>query len=240
MYKGKTILGIIPARGGSKGLPGKNIMQLIDKPLIAWTIEQAGKSMYMDKVIVNTDDIQIAETSKRYGAEIPFMRPPELAGDSSKIIDAVFHALDTLAKDGKAYDYLALLEPTSPLRKNDDIDNAIMKLIDAGDSAESLISVGEIALEHPIYAKKVTKDGYVKTYFDVQKTDALRQDIPAAFFPYGVIYLSKVSAVRKHKAVYPERIIPYFIERWQNYEINDKLDFMCVETILKLKKEESK
>lgn len=233
MYKNKSILGLIPARGGSKGLPRKNIRTLLGKPLIAWTIEQALISKYLDKVIVNTDDKEIAKVAKKYGAEVPFMRPKELATDDSKVIYTIFHTLDFFEEKGLKFDYLALLEPTSPLRKDDDIDNAIKKLIDNEDIAESLISLGEIVLEHPLYSKKIDESGYVKPYTDTKKSISIRQKLPIAYFPYGIIYISKVSTMRKYKVVYPERILPLFIERWQNYEINDIWDFICVEAILK-------
>src|SRR3990172_8434607 len=147
MYKGKSVLGIIPARGGSKGLSRKNIRLLAGKPLIAWTIEQANTSKYLDKVIVNTDDQQIADTAKKYGADVPFLRPRELAGDTTPMIDVIFHTLNFFKNSGTAFDYLALLEPTSPLRADHDIDNAIQKLISETD-ADSLVSVGEVHLEH--------------------------------------------------------------------------------------------
>jgi len=122
MYKGKKILALIPARGGSKGLPGKNIKPLLGKPLIAWTIEQAKASKYVDRVVVSTDDDEIAEVAIRYGAEVPFLRPKELARDDSPTIDAILHALDFFSDKGERFDLLALLEPTSPLRDSEDID----------------------------------------------------------------------------------------------------------------------
>ena len=236
MYKGKYILGMIPARGGSKGLPGKNIKPLAGKPLIAWTIESGLKSRCLDKVIVSTDDKEIADVSRSFGADVPFMRPDELSADTSKVIDAVFHAIGFFEKQGQKIDYLVLLEPTSPLRKDEDLDNAIKKLIDNEDRAESIISVGEIALEHPIYSKQIDEKGYVKSYVNMGEGVSLRQKLPKAYFPYGVIYMSKVEAMRKFNQVYPERILPHVIERWQNYEINDIYDFLCIETIIHYRK----
>ena len=233
MYKGKKILCVIPARGGSKGLPGKNIKPLLGKPLIAWSIKQGLESKYLDKVMVNTDDAQIAAISKKHGAAVPFMRPAELAKDNSKVIDAISHIFKTLEANGEHYDYLALLEPTSPLRKKGDIDKAIKILIDNEKRANSVISVGEIALEHPIYAKTIDSKGYVKSYVNLGKSNALRQEIPPAYFPYGVIYLSKITAIKKFGMVYPGKILPLVIERWQNYEINDIIDFKCVDAIMK-------
>lgn len=238
MYNRRLVLSIIPARGGSKGLTKKNIRILLGKPLIAWTIDQALKSRYVDKIIVSTDDEEIANVSREYGAEIPFMRPKELATDDSKVIDTVLHALDFFEKRNLNFDYVALIEPTSPLRKDDDIDKAIKKLIDNEDIAESLISLGEIVLEHPQYAKRIDENGYVWPYLQIEQYVSSRQKLPKVFFPYGVIYISKVSAIKKHKSVYPDRILPFVIERWQNYEVNDIWDFLCVEAILKEKENE--
>ena len=117
MFLGEKVLGIIPARGGSKGLPGKNILETNGKPLISWTIQQANRSRYIDKVIVSTDDKKIAEIGKKEGADIPFIRPANLATDTAKTIDVVEHVISTLSKNGENYDVIVLLEPTSPLQK---------------------------------------------------------------------------------------------------------------------------
>jgi len=238
VYKGKTILALIPARGGSKGLPRKNIKPLLGKPLIAWTIEQARASGYIDRVVVSTDSRNIANISKRYGADAPFLRPKELARDSSSTIDAIIHALKWLEGRGGSFDYLILLEPTSPLRKKDDADNAIKKLIDQKDAADSLVSVGEVHMENP-YITKLIVDGYVRPFI-TQKSKGIfqRQQLPKAYFPYGVVYASKVDSLKKKLTFYQNRTIPYFIERWQNYEIDDIVDFVCIEAILKHKLKE--
>jgi len=234
MYKGKNILGLIPARGGSKGLPKKNIKPLLGKPLIAWTIEQALASKYLDRVVVSTDDKEIAEISKKYGVEIPFIRPKELARDDSTTSDVILHALKWFKDAEEKYDYLALLEPSSPLREKNDIDNGIMKLIDNENRADSLVSVGEIALEHPFISKRISEKGYVKPFYEVPNNKiGRRQDLSKAYFPYGVLYLSKVSAIKKYKTFYQKKTMPMFIKRWQNYEIDDMWDFVCIETILR-------
>jgi CMP-N-acetylneuraminic acid synthetase len=233
MYKGKKILALIPARGGSKGLPGKNIKPLFGKPLIGWTIEQALRSRLLDRVVVSTDDKAIAETAVKYGAEVPCLRPPGLARDNSRVVDVVLHVLDLFEKRGEKYDYLLLLEPTSPLRKKGDIDRAVRTLVDAGARADSLVSVGEIALEHPAYAKTIGRNKFIKPYCPDISSAGNRQGLAKAYFPYGVVYLSKVPFIRKRGQVYGGKILPLFIERWQNYEINDALDLKCVETIFK-------
>jgi len=233
MYKGKTILALIPARGGSKGLPGKNIITLIDRPLVAWSIEQALASSCIDKVVVSTESPEIASIACRYGAQTPFLRPQELATDNAGSIDVILHALDYFKGNHEYFDYLALLEPTSPLRKVSDVDNAMKELIKQSSIADSLVSVGEIRLESP-YIAKVINNGYVSNLVKKRgKKIFQRQQLPKAYFPYGVIYASKVKALEDKRTFYQKRTIPYFIERWQNYEIDDIYDFICISAILK-------
>lgn len=231
MYKNKKILGIIPARGGSKGLPGKNIKPLAGVPLIGWTIKSAKQSKYFDRVVVSTDDTKIASIAKSLGGDVPFMRPKSLARDNSPSIDAIKHVIDTLKSQGEAYDYIALIEPTSPLRKDTDFDRAIAALIDRSSQADSLVSVGEVHMEHPVIVRKI-KQGYVKPYVKTLKKITRRQDLDKAYFPYGVIYLSKASSLIKTGTFYQRRTIPFMIERWQNYEIDDLYDFICIEAIM--------
>ena len=127
MLNGKTILAIIPARGGSKGIPRKNIKPLAGKPLIAWTIEEAKKSKYIDRLILSSEDEEIIRIAKKWGCEVPFVRPKEFAEDETSGIEPILHAIETLSEK---YDYVCLLQPTSPLRTVNDIDGCIKKCID--------------------------------------------------------------------------------------------------------------
>ena len=155
MYKNKKFLAIIPARGGSKGLPGKNIKEICNKPLIAWSIEAGLKSKYLDEVSVSTDYESIANISKEYGANVPFLRPENLASDTATSFDAVKYSIDYYKNElGKEFDYIVLLEPTSPLREDSDIDNMIEKLIENKEKFDSIISMGEVH-EHPSIMKKL-------------------------------------------------------------------------------------
>ncbi|MGZ7067929.1 MAG: acylneuraminate cytidylyltransferase family protein [Methanobacterium sp.] len=226
----EKILCIIPARGGSKRLTGKNILDLCGKPLIAWTIEQARASKYLDKIIVSTDDEEIARISREYGAEVPFLRPAQFAEDDSPTIDAIKHAIEFLKNQGELYDILVLLEPTSPLRKKDDIDKAINIFLKENYRSDSLVSLGKVHLEDPVIMKKVDS-GLVKPFIDVN----MHQSDFEAYFPYGVIYLSKIDKLLQNKTFYQEHTVPYLIERWQNYEVDDIYDFICIESIMKLK-----
>ncbi len=234
MIQDKTILAIIPARGGSKGLPRKNILPLLGKPLIAWTIKQALASKYLDKVMVSTDDEEIARIAKDHGAEVPFLRPPELATDTAKTIDVIYHALAFYKERGIIFNYLALLEPTSPLRAEGDIDKSIKLLADHEAEADSLVSVGEVHMEHPSIVKKI-ENNYVKPYGFTGEIITRRQDLSKAYFPYGVIYLSKITSLEATNTFYQERTIPFFIQRWQNYEVDDIFDLICIEAIMNYK-----
>jgi len=219
-----NILAIIPARGGSKRLPGKNIKPLLGKPLIAWTIEQAKKSSLISRVIVNTDSPQIAKIAKRYGAEVPFLRPAHLATDTSTSADMVLHTLKFYDRSNISFDIIVLLEPTSPLRADDDIDKALSLFIKKFTSVNGLVSVGAVHLEKPDILKKVEHDTVAPLF---------KKSPSEGFFPYGVIYAVKTSALKKHPTFYQKKTLAYPIERWQNYEIDDIYDFICVEAILK-------
>lgn len=231
MYENNTILLIIPARGGSKRLPRKNILPLLGKPLIGWTIEQAKMSKYADRVIVSTDDYEIADIATKYGADIPFMRPRELAHDSTDIADVIVHIVQELENRGEQYDIIGVLEPTSPLRKKDDIDKAISVLVDTKD-AEFVVSVGRIHLEHPAITKTISQDGFVQSYIKGIDYFYQMQQLDDAYFPYGVIYAGYTRHYLKHKKFYSDKTVPYFIDRWQNYEIDDYVDFIIVERIM--------
>jgi N-acylneuraminate cytidylyltransferase len=180
--------------------------------------------------LVSTEDDEIAEISKKYGAEV-VKRPEEFARDGSPVIDAITHVIHSLEERNEVFDIVIMLEATSPLRKRNDIDNAIELFMRNMDKADSLVSVGEIHLEHP-HVAKVIKDGFVRPLIKLGQLPYRRQQLPKVYFPYCVIYLSKVATLMKYKSFYQERTIPYFIERWQNYEIDDIWDFYCIEAIV--------
>lgn len=231
MYKGKTILAIIPARGGSKGLPGKNIRPLLGKPLIGWSIEQAQQSKYIDEIFVSTDSREIADVAESFGVKVPELRPAELASDSAPSSEFVIHTLNKYRNKGKNFDYILLLEPTSPSRKPDDIDTAI-KLAVENQEKDGVVSLGEVHMEHPIIDKRISEDGCIESYIDAKKVSQ-RQQLDKAYFPYGIVYLVKTKVFLAKKEFYGKNSIPMFIERWQCYEVDDIYDFIAIESILK-------
>lgn len=236
MYKGYKILAIITARGGSKGLPGKNIKDLNGKPLIAWTIEQIKHSKLIDDVFISTDSQEIADVSEQYGIYVPELRPDYLATDTASSMDVMEYTLNRAEGNNQVYDYVLLLEPTSPLRKKDDLDN-IIRLAGDNPNRDGVISVGKVHLEHPMIIKRVSENGSIVPYNREILTAYQRQQHDDALFPYGVGYLIKASIFKREHTIYTSNVIPYYIERWQNYEIDDIYDFKCIETIMKMEKD---
>lgn len=232
MINSKTAIGIIPARGGSKGLPGKNIRPLCGKPLIAWTIEKALKSRYLDVVLVSTDSTEIAAVAKDYGAEVPFLRPAELATDTANSYDVIRHALRYYRQSANwKFDYTALLEPTSPLREDDDIDRVLAALDGAAGDFDSIVTLGEVG-EHPSIMKRLVSRGIEPFCKELAQTTR-RQDNAPAFFPYGVAYIAKTGVLLEENTFYTRRCMGFPVRRYQNYEIDDVYDFYCVESVMK-------
>lgn len=231
MYKGKKILAIIPARGGSKGLPGKNIRPLLGKPLIGWSIEHAQQSKYIDEIFISTDSPEIAAVAETFGVKVPYLRPADLASDSAPSSGFVIHTIEEYQKKGQTFDYILLLEPTSPSRKNEDIDRAIMLAIE-NPNKDGVVSLGEVHMEHPSIVKKITNKNMIEPYVETQKVTQ-RQQLSKAYFPYGVVYLVKVNTFMDTRQFYGSNSIPMFIERWQCYEVDDIYDFLAIEAILK-------
>jgi len=233
MYKNKKFLAIIPARGGSKGLPGKNIKEICNKPLIAWSIEAGLKSKYLDEVSVSTDYESIANISKEYGANVPFLRPENLASDTATSFDAVKYSIDYYKNElGKEFDYIVLLEPTSPLREDSDIDNMIEKLIENKEKFDSIISMGEVH-EHPSIMKKIVNTNSLDNYCQELELKSRRQDNDVAYFPYGVAYMVKIDSFLEEETFYTSRNTFFEIKRYQCYEMDDMYDFLAIENIMK-------
>ncbi len=232
MIGDKKVIDIIPARGGSKGLPQKNIKLLCGKPLITWTIDNALNSKYIDTLVVSTDSQKIADIASHAGATVPYLRPAELATDTTPTIDAVEHVLHFYKeKKSRIYDYVILLEPTSPLREKDDIDNMLLKLHEKEESFDSIVSLGEVG-EHPAIIKKVFGE-YIEPFCTELQSTTRRQDNEPAFFPYGVAYIVKTKTLLSERSFYTQHCTHHLIKRYQNYEIDDIYDFVAVENIMR-------
>lgn len=233
MYKNKKILGIIPARVGSKGLPNKNIRILNGKPLIAWSIEEAQKSKYIDKLIVSTDGNEIAEIARSYGVDVPFMRPKELATDIAKSEDVLIHAINYLKKKGENFDYLVLIEPTSPLRTVDDIDKPLEILIDHNE-AKAIVSVAPLEASHPEFTVTIQENGLIKPYLGSSRIESKRrQDLDDVYFFEGTIYISHIPTFEEIKGFYHELTLAYVVNIFKSFEVDKEKDVVIIEALMK-------
>ncbi len=218
-YGEKRILALIPARGGSKGIKGKNITSLAGKPLIAYTIEAAGKSRYMDSVVVTTDSEEIAAVAEKYGARIPFLRPAVLAGDRSRTIEAVLHAVRELEDMGEYYDVLALLQPTQPLRSAADIDQAMECFFEKGQRALASVSP---AAHHPLLIRSIGQEGVLKPVLACQST-CRRQDMPAYYRINGCIYINRIGELSEETS-FNDNEVPYIMPTERSVDIDAAVD----------------
>ncbi len=229
MYKGKKILALIPARGGSKGLPRKNVRNLCGKPLIAWTIEQAKKSKYLDKIIVSTDNEEISSVSRQYGAEVPFIRPKELATDTAKMVDVIKHGLDWLKDNSYVYDIFVLLQPSSPLRLDEDIDKSLELLFSK--DALAIVSVCEVDGDKNL-VNSIPENGNMKDFIDSDTANRNRQEFPQFYRLNGAVYLAYPDYLRKQNSFFGAATFAYIMPRERSIDINTEIDFQFVEFLL--------
>ncbi len=233
MIAGERVLALVPARSGSKGLPGKNIRPLAGRPLLAWPVATARQSRYVDDVVVSTDSEEYAAIARAAGAEVPFLRPAELASDQAPSIGFILHALDTLEREGRQYRYLALLEPTSPLTEADDVDLALETLDASRDVADAIVSVAELSTSHPAFAVRRLGTGLLTPYAATDFANLpRRQDVERLFALDGSFYVSDVAALRRERSFYHARTLGQIGARHKSLEIDDLVDFLCVEAVI--------
>ena len=234
MINGKKVISIIPARGGSKGLPRKNILELLGRPLVGWPIQAARKSKYIDRIIVSTEDDAIADIARSQGAEAPFLRPEELAADASTSISVIEHAISFMKDQGESYDYCVLLEPTSPMTESQDVDNAIDKLDRQRPIADAIVGVSRVEATHPAFDVKIGVNGLLEPYMANDWANSIRrQGIPELFSFDGSLYISDIPVLLEKKGFYHSRSLPLVTPKWKSFEIDDIIDFICVEAIMK-------
>ena len=223
------ILGLVAARGGSKGLPGKNIRPLCGKPLVAWSIDAGKAAPSLDAVVVSTDDEAIADVARRAGAEVPFLRPASLAGDLASSIDVVLHAVDWLAAAGRNFDIVVLLEPTSPLRAPEDIERGLARLIES--KAGSVVSMCRAGSAHPAFMFRQGADRRLRPFMERQPTGLRRQEIDELYFLDGTLYASRIGVLRTKRSFYHDDTVGYEVSKWKSLEIDDLDDFHMVEAL---------
>ena len=227
MIDGKKIIAIVPARQGSKGLAKKNIINFIGKPLLAWSIEAALQSNYVDRIIVSTDSTEIAGVGEKFGADIPFIRPSYLSEDSSTSVEVICHAIEFMSeKLGENFDFVILLEPTSPLRTSEDVDLALEKLIGSPD-ARSLVSVGESESQHNKLQFNITESEFISVEPSSKKfVHMRRQDLARSYFLDGSIYLSYIHTLFEFASFVHGKTLTLSLPKWKNIEIDDEYDYV--------------
>lgn len=223
MINGYKILGLIPARGGSKGIPRKNIKLLGGKPLIAWTIDEAKKSKYIDRLIVSTDDQEIADVAIEWGAEIPFMRPPRLATDTARGVDVVLHALQELS----GFDVVALLQPTSPFRVSGDIDGAIEFWADSGSTVVGVVE----ATKSPYWMYNVGEDGRLERLLPMSEHADNRQNLPTVYVLNGAVYITDRSSLLEEESFLSQRTMAYVMPSDRSIDIDTDRDWTIAECL---------
>lgn len=232
MIEGHKILAIIPARGGSKGVPGKNIRMVNGKPLIAYSIEQASLSLYIDRAIVSTDDSEIISVARAWGGDVPFVRPASLAKDDSESITTVEHALMEIP----GYDLVVLLQPTSPLRRTSDIDECIKSCVDSNSPA--CVSLSETP-QSPYWMFTLDDN---KNLVPVIKADSLplrRQDLPSVYAINGAVYVARTDWIMTTKAFITDQTSGYLMPVNRSLDIDTEEDFELLDLILRKKNEKA-
>jgi len=227
MSEARNIVAIIAARGGSKRLPRKNILPLAGKPLITYTIEAAKGSQRLSRIIVSTDDSEIAKVATDHGAEVPFMRPPELARDESPSIDVVKHATEWLELRGAPIDAVVLLQPTSPLRRCQHIDEAIKMFIDTGVDTVTAVSP---AVNHPFWCWQIAGNE-IRPYFSRSHVSMRKEMLPPALVENGALYVVR-RVVLDGATLYGERIAGYLMNPAEAIDIDTQKDFDRAEKLI--------
>lgn len=225
MLNEKTFLAIVPARGGSKRLPRKNVLDLAGKPLIGWSIEAGLQSKYIDKIIVTSDDNEILEIAHAFGSET-IKRPAELASDTATSFDAIKHTIEKI----KGYDYVILLQPTSPLRTSQHIDEAIKLL--KRKKANAVISVCE--MDHsPFWSNTLPKDGNMTNFIRDEVKNRRSQDLQTHYRLNGAIYICQTETLLAEKSfLIKENIYAYMMDRKSSVDIDEKIDFQFAEILI--------
>lgn len=225
MLNNKKILALITARGGSKGLPGKNIRDLAGKPLIAWSIEAALASKYIDRLILSSEDPTIIETARKYGCEAPFVRAPELATDKSTTIDVVVDAINRLP----GFDWIIVLQPTSPLRTTNDIDTFIEDTF--AHQAQVAVSVCEVS-KSPYWMYSRAVDGRLNPILPLKNLATRRQDLPIVYQLNGALYAAECEWLLKNRTFLCEKTYSFVMSTDNSVDIDDEVGFLLAESLI--------
>ncbi len=227
----KNVLALVVARGGSKGIPGKNLHPVAGRPLIEYTFDAAKNSRMLSRTILSTDSPEIAEAARRCSIEVPFLRPAELAADDSPVLDAAQHALSWLEpRESYLPDYVLLLQATSPLRTAKDIDAAIAMAFEGDLDAVVSVSAAE---QHPLLMKRLDENGCLAPFIESPLSQSRRQALPQAFAVNGAIYLVRRTVLLEMESWCPPGAGAYLMPAERSLDIDTPWDMRIAETILR-------
>jgi len=231
-----NVLALVNARGQSKGVPRKNVRPLLNKPLVAWSIEVGLAATRVASLVVSTDDPEIAEVARCYGARVPFIRPSELATDEAMQIDAVRHAIGFLEAQREFHDVVLILQPTAPLRRPEDVDGALALLEMSG--ADSVISVCGVGGRHPLTCYREEADGVLSPFLPSDTRGVQRQDFGTVLWRNGAIYAMKRDVVMNGNSLYGARTVGYLMPEERSFNIDSLFDWQVTEGYLRLLSDE--
>lgn len=232
MIEARDILAVIPARSGSKGVPKKNVRSLCGVPMIGYTVQAALESRHcFDRIVVSTEDEDFAELSRKLGAEVPFLRPPELAGDRVPMVPVLQHVVRKLERSRqRSYEWVCLLQPTEPFRTREDIE-ACIALADEG-GCDSVISVVQVFSVHPLLMKKI-EDNRLVPFSIPEQEGCRRQDLsPPSYMRNGAVYLARRDVLMNEDSLWGEIIRPYVMPEERSIGVDSELDFRLAEVLM--------
>ena len=226
---------VIPARGGSKAIPRKNLAPLAAHPLISYMVRAARAARTVTRTVVSTDDAEIAKVAASYGAEVPFLRPAELAQDASPTLPAIVHAVATLeAREGRKPDLVTLLQPTSPFTRADQIDAAVGRLL-ADPSADSVTTVVEVDhVNHPYNVRRIAPDGSVDFFMKAEHYQFLTRQSKPPFYRFGNLYVMRRDVLIEQNSLFGKRCLPQIVDLASCFDINDAQDLRMAEAMLRV------
>ena len=233
MINGLRVLGIVPARAGSKGLPGKNYRNLLGKPLVQYAFDAGLQSRYIDDVVLTSDCSNCLKLASELGVVKPIVRPDHLADDKVSSADVIEHVIEHLSISGIEYDLFVLLEPTSPLRDSSDVDQALETMM--GSKFQAMVSVCGAEDQHPDFMFRLEKSGDLVTWSSGEFKALRRQDVSLAYFLEGSLYISFVNVFIEKRTFCHGKTAGYVVPKWKSFEIDDLVDFVCVEAIMSAK-----
>ena len=226
------VLCVVPARGGSKSIPRKNLRIFNGKPLLAWPIQVALSCPFVTKVVCSSDDNEILRAAESYGAELR-IRPAQLATDEAASPPVVLDVIESLEEEGSFFDYVFMLEPTSPLTEREDLSRAFTLLYSKSEHFDSLVSIAQSISGHPDFTFSISRDLSISSINQATWQVKRRQDISPLYFIEGSLYLSKVSTLKSTGSFVQKHTIGFEVPREKSFEIDDELDFHILEAIIK-------